>query len=703
MASPAPTADESAVTNPLLQAEAFPLFDVVDATHVRPAINEILRDTNQQIDELEASAKPTWEALVEPLERLGDRLERAWGTVNHLKAVKDNKELREAVEEVQPEVVAVSLRLSQSKPVYEAFQSLKEGSAWSQLTEAQQRIVDKNLREFTLGGVALEGADRERFNEIKKELSKLSTKFSNNVLDATKAFKKLITDKALVDGLPQSALGLAAQQAKAQGHDEATAESGPWLITLDFPSYFPVMSHAKNRSLREEVYRASLTKASSGELDNTPIINKILSLKQETAKLLGFQNYGQVSMASKMASLEKADALLEELRSASFKPAQEELEEVRQFAKGKGFTEELRQWDVTFWAERLREAKYDITDEELRPFFALPSVLEGLFKLTENLFGVQVTAADGKVPVWHKDVRYFCIKQDGKPRAYCYFDPYSRPAEKRGGAWMDEVVGRSKLMALPGEDVRLPVAHMVCNQTPPVGEQPSLMTFREVETLFHEFGHALQHMLTTQSEGMVAGIRGIEWDAVELPSQFMENWAYNRAVLYSFAKHFETGEPLPEQIYQKLLAARTFRSGSMTLRQVHFASVDIELHARYQTGGSESVFDVDRRIAQKTAVMPPLPEDRFLCSFSHIFAGGYSCGYYSYKWAEVLSADAFSAFEEAGVDDLSAVQKVGQRFRDTVLAFGGGRFPGEVFKDFRGREPSTEPLLRHSSLVTAAA
>jgi oligopeptidase A len=358
---------------------------------------------------------------------------------------------------------------------------------------------------------------------------------------------------------------------------------------------------------------------------------------------------------------------------------------------------------VSFWAERLKESKYEITDEELRPYFALPNVLEGLFALARRLFGVDIEAADGEVPVWHEDVRFFRLKKDGKTKAYFYFDPYSRPAEKRGGAWMDEVCGQSRLFAVDGESVRLPVAHMVCNQTPPVGDKPSLMTFREVETLFHEAGHALQHMLTEQTEGLVAGIRGVEWDAVELPSQMMENWCYDRKTLYSFAKHFETGEALPEDLYQRLLAAKNFRSGSMTLRQLHFACTDLELHSRFTPGGEETIFDRERKVAERTTVMPPLSEDRFLCGFSHIFAGGYSAAYYSYKWSEVLSADSFAAFEDAGLDNEDAVQETGRRFRDTVLALGGGRAPAEVFKDFRGREPSVEPLLRHNGLIPSAA
>lgn len=699
----APTAADL-VDNPLLQDSTFPLFDQIKAEHVVPGIRALLKELNQEIDSLEASVEPTWSGLVEPLERIADRLGRTWGAVHHLNATRNSPELRAAVEEVQPERVKLSLRLSQSAPLYAAFKTLREGPEWGELSEAQRRIVEAELRDFVLGGVALEGEAKERFNEIQQELPQLATKYSNNLLDATKAFKKLVTDKAGVEGLPPSALALAAQQARGEeGHENATADEGPWLFTLDFPSYFPVLSHAKNRALREELYRAYISRASSGELDNTPRVERILTLRKEKAALLGFDNFAQLSMASKMATLNKAEQLLEELRESAYAAGQKDLKEVTEFAQSQGFEGDLKHWDVGFWAERLKEEKYAISEERLRPYFALPNVLEGLFQLAGRLFEVTVEAADGQAPIWHPDVRFFVLKLDGVPKAHFYLDPYSRPAEKRGGAWMDEVVGQSSLLAPAGAQIRLPAAHMVCNQTPPVDGAPSLMTFREVETLFHEFGHALQHMLTQQTEGLAAGIRGIEWDAVELPSQFMENWAYQRETLYSFAKHWESGEPLPEEEYQKLLAARTFRSGSMMLRQVHFSLLDLDLHSRFLPGQGESVFERDAKIAAKTLPMMPLPEDRFLCGFSHIFAGGYSAGYYSYKWAEVLSADAFAAFEEAGLNDGAAVAETGRKFRDTVLALGGGRAPDKVYEDFRGRPPSTEALLRHNDLLPALA
>nr|ABY48141.1 oligopeptidase A [Medicago truncatula] len=690
--------------NPLLKEFVFPPFDVVEAKHVRPGIRALLEKLERDLEELERSVEPSWPKLVEPLEKIVDRLAVVWGMVNHLKAVKDNSELRSAIEDVQAEKVKFQLRLGQSKPLYNAFKAIQDSPDWKTLSDARKRIVENQIKEAVLNGVSLEDDKREQFNKIEQELERLSEKFGENVLDATKKFEKLITDKKEIEGLPATALGLAAQSAVSKGHENATAENGPWVITLDAPSYIAVMQHARNRSLREEVYRAYLTRASSGDLDNTKLIEQILKLRLEKAKLLNYNNYAEVSMATKMATVDKAEELLEKLRKASWDAAVQDMEDLKKFSKDQGALEadDLTHWDVSFWSERLRESKYDINEEELRPFFSLPNVMDGLFDLAKTLFGIEIESADGLAPVWNNDVKFFCVKDSsGSPVAYFYFDPYSRPSEKRQGAWMDEVVARSRVLSPDGNSSRLPVAHMVCNQTPPVGSKPSLMTFREVETVFHEFGHALQHMLTREDEGLVAGIRGIEWDAVELPSQFMENWCYHKKTLMGIAKHFETGETLPEEVYQKLVAARTFRAGTQSLRQIKFATVDLELHTKYVPGGQESIYDVDRRVSEKTQVIPPLPEDRFLCSFSHIFAGGYAAGYYSYKWAEVLSADAFSAFEDAGLDNNKAVIETGHKFRETILALGGGKPPLEVFVQFRGREPTPDALLRHNGLIAA--
>ncbi|MBD2297233.1 M3 family metallopeptidase [Nostoc sp. FACHB-190] len=692
--------------NPLLKGTGLPPFTEIQAEQVIPAFQQLLKELDEELATLEANAQPTWSGLVEPLEKLTERLTWSWGIVSHLMGVKNSPQLREAYETVQPQVVQFSNKLGQSQVIYNAFKQLRASDTWATLEAAQQRIIETAIRDAELSGVGLSGEARDRFNAIQMELAELSTKFSNHVLDATKGFSLNLTTKAEVEGLPQSSLSLAAQAARAAGEENATPENGPWRITLDFPSYSPFMQHSTRRDLREKLYKAYITRAASGELDNNPLIVRILELRQELANLLGYKNFAELSLASKMApNVAAVEALLEELRSASYDAAVKELAELKAFAATTGAPEaqDLQHWDISFWAERQREAKFSFTTEELRPYFPLPQVLDGLFGLVKRLFGVNVTPADGQAPVWHQDVRYFQIADEtGKPVAYFYLDPYSRPAEKRGGAWMDVCINRGKINDNGATSVRLPVAYLVCNQTPPVDGKPSLMTFYEVETLFHEFGHGLHHMLTKVDYSSAAGVNNVEWDAVELPSQFMENWCYERPTLFGMAKHYETGEPLPEHYYQKLLAARNYMSGSATLRQIHFSTVDIELHDRYLPGGDETPAQVRQRIAKTTTVLPPLAEDSFLCAFGHIFEGGYAAGYYSYKWAEVLSADAFAAFEEAGLDDETAVQATGRRYRNTVLALGGSQHPMEIFKAFRGREPSTVSLLRHNGLLQEA-
>lgn len=686
--------------NPLLQHAGLPLFDAIQPEHVVPAVKHCIAEAEKQLADIEQNANPTWDGVMQPLEELDQPFEQAWGPVGHLLSVQNSPEIREAHETVLQDVVNFGLRVGQSQPIYKALKAIKDGDVWATLSETQKRIVDDKLLNAELAGVGLEGEALERFNQIARDLSKLSTDFSNHVLDATKAWSLTVTAAADVEGWPESLKQLTAQshnQTKAEDEPAATPESGPWRVTLDGPVVQPFLQHSRNRGQREQVFRAYLTRASSGEWDNTDIITRTLQLRQQKAALLGYQNFAQLSLAKKMApSVEAVLTLSEELRAASYDNAQQDLEDLKELAAASGQTEELLHWDVAFWAERLREQKFDYTDEELRPYFALPNVLEGMFGLVRRLFGIVVTAADGEAPVWQKDVRYFKIAdEDGTQLAAFYLDPYSRPENKRGGAWMDDCLSRRML---DGE-VQLPVAHLVCNSTPPVGDKPSLMTFREVETLFHEFGHGLQHMLTTVNEADASGINGVEWDAVELPSQFMENWCYHKPTLIGMTSHVETGEPLPDELFEKICAARNFRAGSMMLRQLSFGITDLELHSNFDPDGTETIFDVQRRVAETTSVLPLLPEDRFLCAFSHIFAGGYAAGYYSYKWAEVLSADAFSAFEDAGLEDEVAVADTGRRFRNTILSQGGSRHPMEVFEDFRGRQPSTEALLRHNGLL----
>lgn len=689
--------------NPLLIGKGLPPFDAIQPEQVVPGMTALLAELENQLTQIEDSLTPTWNGLVEPLTHLQERLGWSWGIVGHLMGVKNSPELRTAYETVQPQVVQFYNRFGQSQPIYMAYKALRDSAEWSQLDQAQQRIVESAILDAELSGVGLSGADRERFNEIELALAELAMQFSNHVLDATKAFSLTLTTPEEIAGLPPSLLSLAAQAAREADSPDATAETGPWRITLDFPSFGPFMQHSQRRDLREQVYRAFVTRASEGDMDNTPLIEKILALRLEKAQLLGFANYAELSLARKMApSVDAVLQLLEELRQSSFKAAQQDLENLKTFAAAQGApeAEDLQLWDVSFWSERQREAKYEFNAEELRPYFPLPQVLDGLFQLAQRLFGVVITPADGIAPVWHPDVQYFQIQNEaGNVIANFYLDPYSRPAEKRGGAWMNDCIGRAKVFEGTSPFVRLPVAYLICNQTPPIDGKPSLMTFGEVETLFHEFGHGLQHMLTQVDYVGASGINNVEWDAVELPSQFMENWCYDRQTLFGLARHYQTGEPLPEHYYQKLLAARNYMSGSGMLRQLYFSRIDLELHTRYQPHGPESVAQLRDRIAETTTVLKPLPEDAFLCSFGHIFAGGYAAGYFSYKWAEVLSADAFSAFEEAGLEEESAVQATGRRFRDTILALGGSQHPMQIFKTFRGREPSTKALLRHSGLA----
>lgn len=691
--------------NPLLIGQGLPPFEQMTPDHVVPGITQLLTELEQELTTLETQVKPTWTGLVEPLQKLQERLTWSWGIVGHLMGVKNSPELRTAHATVQPNIVQFINKLNQSKAIYQGFKQLRNSQEWEQLNSAQKRIVETAIRDAELSGVGLEGEKRDKFNAIQLELAELSTQFSNHVLDATKAFSLTLTTPEEITGLPPSLLSLAAQAARAEGSENATPENGPWRITLDFPSFGPFLKYSQRRDLREKVYRAYISRASNGDLNNFPLIERILELKKQKAEILGFKSYAELSLASKMApNVAAVEALLEELRRVSYDAAQQEFEDLKAFAASKEAEEakDLQHWDIGFWSERQREEKFAFTDEELRPYFSLPKVLEGLFGLVHRIFGITITPADGQAPIWHEDVRYFQVANEtGNPIAYFYLDPYSRPAEKRGGAWMDECITRAKWVENGETKLRLPVAYLQCNQTPPIDDQPSLMTFTEVETLFHEFGHGLQHMLTTVDYAGAAGINNVEWDAVELPSQFMENWCYDQATLFGMAKHYQTGETLPEHYYQKLLAAKTYMSGTGMLRQLHFGFVDIELHHRYQPGGSETVSDVRNRIAENTMIIKPLPEDAFLCAFGHIFAGGYSAGYYSYKWAEVLSADAFSAFEEAGLNNQKAVSETGKRFRDTVLALGGSLHPMEVFKAFRGREPSTKPLLIHSGLIAA--
>jgi oligopeptidase A len=688
----------NAAKNPLLIEEDLPLFDQIKPEHVVPAVITALKQAEEDFAQLEKVEDPTWENLMKPMELIHERLHRVIGPVTHLKGVKDSKELRDAWDEVEPKIIEIGLKMKQNKKVYHLVKQLKEKEIFATYDHAQQRIIEKSILEAELAGIALEGEKRKEFNEIQTKLGNLQTLFQNNILDAINRYSLIIKEKKELDGLPESFLQLASQAYnQSQKETSSTPDKGPWKLSLEPTILLGVLKYCNSEKIRETLYRASIVKASSGENDNTQNMEEILRLRQKSAHLLGYDTYAEVSLALKMAPNVKAvDDLLEKLRAAAWSHGEKDLKEITELAASKGAKTPLSHWDIIYWAERLKESKYQFSEEEIRPYFQFPKVLQGLFDLTHDLFDVKVKKSQKSVPIWHPDVSYYIIEDSqGKQIAGFYLDPYSRPENKRGGAWMDNCLDRCYIH----NKLQLPVAYNCCNMPPPIGKNPSLMTFREVETLFHEFGHALQHMLTRIDYAAASGINGIEWDAVEIASQFMENWCYHKATLQKMTEHIETKKPLPDALFEKIAATRTFRAGSNILRQVQFAMVDMQLHHRYDVNGKKTPFDIFREISKKTTFLQPLPEDRFLCSFSHIFGGGYAAGYYSYKWSEVLSSDAFSAFEEAGLDNEDAVAKVGKRYRETILAEGGGRDPMEVFIQFRKRPPTIEPLLKHCGLL----
>ena len=701
----------------ILAGEGVPNYKEITAAEINKHLPYLLDDINGKLIELEKSLSKklsknkalSWEEVMKPLNQIGETLRWSWGAVSHLNAVCNSSELRDAYTKQQPEIVRFGNKIGQSKIIYKSLVNIKTRNS-NELNEIQLRIIESELLSMNHRGVALEGTQKETFNKNSERLAELSNIFSNHVLDATKEWSLLLTKESEVDGLPPRVLETLATSAKEAGdkhhqtNEEPTKDKGPWRIGLDMPRYIPFITYARNRYLREVIYKAHVSRASNGQLDNEEIIKEILSIRNEQAKLLGYKNWAEVSLSSKMAQgIKEVESLLEELRSAAMPIAQKELSELNQCAISHNAPEsnELAPWDISFWSEKLRQEKFNLNQELLRPWFPLSQVLNGLFELCERLFDIKIIQiASETVPVWHHDVSFFhVLDKDDSLLAGFYLDPYSRSASKRGGAWMDECLTRDKKDT--GERI-IPIAYLICNQTPPMKKTPSLMSFEEVETLFHEFGHGLQHMLTTVDYPQAAGINNVEWDAVELPSQFMENWCLDRSTIMNIAKHWQTKEKLPEEEFQKLRLSRTFNSGMATLRQLNFAITDLRLHSQWSKETGITPDDLRREIAKTTTVLSPIKEDNFLCAFSHIFAGGYAAGYYSYKWAEVLSADAFSAFEEAGLDNEFQVKSTGKRFRETILSLGGSKPPSEIFKSFRGRAPSTKALIRHLGLIATS-
>jgi oligopeptidase A len=672
--------------NPLIESitSPLPLFDKITAADVLPALDHVLQKQREHIQILVQQNAPTWKTLMLPLEGMDEELSRIWGPITHLNAVCDADDLREVYQQGVQKTSAWHTELAQNEALYAAIKYVQAHEG-QQLNQEQQALLAQNIRDFKLSGAELRGEAKERFKHIRMRLSELVTHFEQHVLDATRAFTFHTEDKQDLQGLPESARDAAAQRAQEDG------KKG-WLFTLDIPSYLPLMQYGENRALREKMYRAYVCRATSGELDNTAVIDELLSLRQELAQLLGFEHYAAYSLATKMASdTDEVLGFLRELASKTKAMAEQEMQTLKAFAKTHLGLDDLQAWDVPFASEKLRMHTYAISQEELKPYFPEASVITGMFALVEKLYGIRIQAGDA--PVWHDDARYFDIyNADNDKIAGFYLDPYAR-AHKRGGAWMDECVVRWQK---PDGSLQLPIAYLVCNFDAPIGDKPALWTHNEVMTLFHEFGHGLHHMLTEIDVRGVSGINGVPWDAVELPSQFMENFCWEREVLDLFAKHYETGESIPDDVFKRMTAAKNFQAGMQMLRQLEFSLFDFILHSEYQPKGTQSVQDVLDAVRDEVAVLIPPSFNKFQNSFSHIFSGGYGAGYYSYKWAEVLSADAFAAFEEEGVTNAATAA----RFRKEVLSIGGSKDIMDGFIAFRGRKPNVDALLRHSGIVS---
>ncbi len=683
-------------TNALLDFTDLPRFDLFQPDQVTPAIAQLLDDARRVVSQLEAADAPAgWDQFVVPLEAVTEKLGRAWGVVGHLNAVVDTPELRAAYNENLPKVTEFWTELGQNLKLFEKYKALQASPEYATLPAARKKIIDNAVRDFRLGGAELPDDSKARFAEIQEQQAALSTRFSENVLDATNAYELIIDDEARLAGLPDDVK----QAARASAEREGKAG---WRFTLHFPSYFPILQYADDRALRETIYRANATKASelgaNPDWDNTQNIVEILKLRDEEAKLLGYANFAEVSLVPKMATApQQVIGFLDDLAQRARPFAENDLAELRAFAKAELGLDKLEAWDVTYASEKLREQRYAFSEQEVKMYFPEPRVVGGLFRLIQNMFGVDIKPDSS--PVWHPDVQFFCIKKQGRVIGQFYLDLYARSG-KRGGAWMDDARGRKNLAG----DVQTPIAYLTCNFTEPAivngVKKPAYFTHDEVITLFHEFGHGLHHMLTAVDELGVSGISGVEWDAVELPSQFMENFCWEWDVLQHMTAHADTGAPLPRALYDKMIAAKNFQSGLQMLRQVEFSLFDMHLHFDHDPNGSQSVADVLADVRHRVAVIIPPAFNRFQNSFSHIFAGGYAAGYYSYKWAEVLSADAYGAFEEAQGDP-NRLAETGIAFHREILSVGGSRSALESFTAFRGREPSIDALLRHNGMVQA--
>jgi len=695
------------MNNPLLANSTLPMFSQIKPEHIVPAIDQLLDEARASVEQhLQATQHYTWETLIEPLEDVDDKLNKAWSPVSHMNSVVNSDELRDAYNACLPKLSAYSTEMGQNEALFNAYRFIADSDEFATLDIAQQKIIHNALRDFKLSGIDLDDEKKLRYKEISQELSALASNYEENLLDATNAWSKLIRDADDLAGLPESALTQAKQT--AESHDE-----DGWMITLQFPSYISVMTYADNRELRREHYEAFATRASdkgphAEQWDNSEVMEKILALRYEKARLLGFNNYAELSLATKMA--EKPDDVvhfLEDLADRSWRHARKDLADLREFAKKYYGVKDLQSWDIAYYSEKMRQHFYQLSQEEVKTYFPITRVLPGLFAIVEKLYGLQIEEIRD-FDSWHPDVRFFQIHdQSGSLRGQFYLDLYAR-AKKRGGAWMDDCVGRK----ISGNHIQIPVAYLTCNFTPPTArdggsaasgkdpmrpasDTPALLTHDEVTTLFHEFGHGLHHMLTQVDHLGVSGINGVEWDAVELPSQFMENWCWEKEALALMSGHYQTGEPLPDALFDKMLAAKNFQSGMMMVRQLEFSLFDFRIHQDYDPKKGGRIYEILEQVRDQVAVVHPPKFNRFAHSFSHIFAGGYAAGYYSYKWAEVLSSDAFSLFEEKGIFD----QETGLAFLTNILERGGSQNAMELFVKFRGRKPTIDALLRHNGIA----
>ncbi len=683
------------MSNPLLESHFLPPFKQIKPAHVVPAIDELITASRDNLETtLKQNSAPTWDSLVEPLTEMADQLSNAWSPVGHLNAVSNNEDLRKAYNESIVKLSEWGTEFSQNEGLYKAYEALADSPEFLSLSVAQKKMISNALRDFKLSGVGLPAEKKKRFGEISKRLTELSSQISNNVMDATQGWFKHVDSVDDLAGLPDTAIAMAQQNA------EAKSLPG-YVVTLDIPMYIATITHADNRALREEIYRAYATRASkngvaAGDIDaskwdNSELIDETLVLRHEMANLLGFANYAELSLATKMAeSTEQVVEFLRDLASKTKKMAAVEYEEVKYFAKQRDGIEPLEAWDLPYYSEKLKEQKYNISQEQLRPYFPAEKVLDGMFTVANKLFGIEIERVND-IETWHKDVRFYAIKKHDEIIAYFYFDIFARE-NKRGGAWMDSCRVKRKL----SDSVQKPVAYLVCNFNQPTKEKPSLLTHNEVTTLFHEFGHGLHHMLTKIDVAEVSGINGVAWDAVELPSQFMENWCWEKEVIPLISAHYKTGETLPVELLDKMLAAKNYQSGMFMLRQLEFSLFDFLLHKDFNKDSPVPVQNVLDKVRNEVAVAIPPAFNKFQNSFTHIFAGGYAAGYYSYKWAEVLSADAFSLFEEKGIFD----KATGEKFLTEILEAGGSEEPMALYERFRGRKPNVDALLRHSGIVT---